>query len=400
LTEKGSINDLKGSSAGLPLSRSPLKVLFVKDTLGKTGGLVTGGTTYLLETLPNLDQTKIEPILCILRPRDPVANHFESTGIYPMFLSRKKLDPRALIDLLRVLRDHKVDLVHLEGKKSLILGRIAARMVNLPAIVHFHDMFPLGPWLQFSQRCLAPWTAAALAVSQAVQTVAINEYAISKQLVEVLYNGYDFDRFASSAPDACSRIRAELGVADSTPTIGVIGRIVNSVKGQDLLIHAMPKLLERCPDAVLVIVGDGPDRRVCQSLVEKFGLNSKVHFMGQRNDIPDVLAAMDVVAIPSLSEGLPYVALEAAAAGCPVVAFRTGGIPEVIINHETGLLVEKGDISGLAEAIARILQDQALAVTLKTGACQSAQQFTVERHVRRLEEIYSEVMKRWEQNER
>lgn len=394
MAEKGTIKDLKGSCAGSPLNKGPLKVLFVKDTLGKAGGLVTGGTTYLLETLPNLDRTKIEPLLCILRPRDPVADHFESTGIYPMFLSRKKLDPRALIDLLRVLREHKIDLVHLEGKKSLILGRIAARIVRLPAIVHFHDMFPLSPGLRFFQRRLAPWTDASLAVSQAVQTVAIKEYAMQKTQVEVLYNGYDFDRFASPAHDARSRIRTELGLADSTPAIGVIGRIVNSIKGQDLLIHAMPKLLERCPDAVLIIVGDGPDREVCQSLVEKLGLNSKVHFMGQRKDIPNILAAMDVVSIPSLSEGLPYVALEAAAAGCPVVAFRTGGIPEVIVNRKTGLLVEKGDVPGLVEAIALALQDQALKHTLKNGARQSAQQFTVERHVGRLEEIYAEVMRR------
>jgi len=395
LTAKDTISGLKSSSPSSNLGRVPLRVLFVKDTLGKAGGLVTGGTTYLLEVLPSFDRTRIEPMLCILRHRDLVANRFEAVGIYPMFLSRKKWDPRALIDLLRVLREHEVDLLHLEGKKSLILGRIAARMARLPAIVHLHDMLPLTPWLRFLQRALAPWTTAAIAVSQAVRNVAIKEYAIREQRVEVVYNGHDINRFASPAQDARLRIRTELGLANSTPTIGVIGRVVNAIKGQDLLIRAMPRLLESCPDVALIIVGDGPDRQACQSLVENFGLDSKVRFMGQRYDVPDILAAVDILTIPSLLEGLPYVALEAAAAGRPVVAFRTGGIPEFIVNGETGLLVEKGDVPGLADTVAHVLKDQALAHILRDGARRSVRQFTVERHVWRLEEIYAEVIQRW-----
>ena len=389
------MNHLNNLSTTKTLGALPLRVLFVKDTLGKAGGLVTGGTTYLIETLPNFDRTKVEPILCILRHRDSVADSFEAVGIYPMFLSRKKWDPRAIADLLRVLREHKVDLLHLEGKKSLILGRIAARFAKLPAIVHLHDMLPLTPLLRILQRALAPWTAAAIAVSQTVYEVATGEYAISVKRVEVIHNGHDINRFSTPSQDARFRIRQELGLDEVIPVIGLIGRIVNTIKGHELMIRAMPQLLEGCPSAVLVIVGDGPDRQMCELLVKEFGLSSKVRFAGQRSDIPDLLAAMDVVTMPSLSEGFGYVALEAAAAGRPVVAFRSGGIPEVVVHAKTGLLVSEGDICGLAEALKQVLSDRDFAQSLGEGGRKHAQNFTVNRHVGKLEEIYLKVIQQW-----
>lgn len=392
MAAKDTISGVKSSSPSSNLGSAPLRVLFVKDTLGHAGGLITGGTTYMFETLRSFDRKTIVPMLCILAPRHPAANQFEGIGIYPKFLSRKKWDPRALIDLLRILRQRNVHILHIEGKKSLILARIAALITGHPVIVHLHDTYPVMALVRFIIRRLAPWTDAALAVSQAVRHRGIHEFAIPSERIEVLHYGHDINRFATPSQDARLRIRTELGFDDTTPIIGLIGRIINTIKGQDYMIRAMPMVLARYPKAILLIVGDGPDRKICQSLVERLALKGEVHFMGQRDDIPDLMATMDVLAMPSLSEAFGLVALEAAAAGRPVVAFRTDGIPEIVVHGETGLLVPKGNVDAFAYAVGRVLADRDLAQRLGEGGRQHAQHFTMERHIQRLEEIYSSVV--------
>ena len=370
----------------------PLRVLFVKDTLGKEGGVVSGGVTYYFETLKLIDRTKIEPILCILRPRDSIANRFKEIGISPIFLSRKKWDPRAFFDLVHLLREYQVDILHLEGKKSLILGPLAARLTGCPAIIHLHDMVPVSPWVSFFIRRLTPWTAQAIANSEAVRERGIQEFGVPKDKTEVLYYGHNLDLFSILPPDSSVEARMKLGLDETTPTIGVIGRIVNWVKGQDLMIRAMPKLLKQNPQTTLVIVGDGPDLLFCQSLAKQLGVQESVLFTGQRDDIPDMFAAIDVLAIPSLNDAFAFVAMEGAASGKPIVAFKTGGIPEIVLHRKTGLIVEKGDIEGLAEALNQVLMDKALAKTLGEEGRRHAQNFTLDRHLKRLEEIYANVV--------
>lgn len=377
---------------GKGLKKTPLRVLFVKDTLGKAGGVVTGGVTYFFETLRNIDRRKIEPMLCILRPRDSVATRFEEVGIYPIFLSRGRWDPRALIDLLRLLREREVDILHLEGKKSLIVGRIAARITKHPAIVHLHDTYPVSFFVRFLIRRLAPWTDRALAISKVVRNRGVQEFAIPPDRIEVLQNGHDIDRFSNPSPDARRQIRKKLGLSEETPIIGLIGRIITWIKGQELMIRAMPSLLEYNPHTTLLIVGDGPDLQACQTLVRQLRLDKAVLFTGKRDDIPDLLAALDFVAMPSLYEGFGYVALEAAAAGKPVVAFDTEGISEVVVHGETGLLVSKGDVGAFTKALREVLMDKDLVKVLGEGGRRHAKNFSMDRHLQKLEEVYASVM--------
>jgi glycosyltransferase involved in cell wall biosynthesis len=370
---------------------TPIKVLFIKDHLNDAGG-----TAYFLRVLPRLDRARVEPVLCTLRARHPVGLRFEAAGIRPTFLSRAKWDPRAVSDLRRVIREQKPEIIHIEGRKSLLMGRVAARLAGRPVIAHFHDMLPVAGWLDGLQRSLAPWTTVSLAVSQAVRQWAIRNFAIPPGRIEVLYNGLDLERFTAPAADARARIRGELGLDPTTPLVGLVGRIVTAIKGHDLMIRALPELLSQCPGAVLAIIGDGPDRQACQALAAELGVGAAVRFTGQRNDIPDLLAALDVVVMTSLSEGLPYAAIEAAAAGRPVVAFANGGIPEVVLDGETGILVASGDVAGLARALARVLNDPALMRGLGQAGRRHAQRFAISEHVRKLEDVYERIAGRAE----
>jgi glycosyltransferase involved in cell wall biosynthesis len=161
------------------------------------------------------------------------------------------------------------------------------------------------------------------------------------------------------------------------------------------MIRLMPELRRRRPDAVLLIVGNGPDLEACRSLAARLGLNDVVQFFGHRDDMPDVLAAVDAVVMPSLvEEGLPFVALEASAAGRPVVAFRSGGLAEAVVHDDSGLLVPKGDVDGLVDAIVRVLGDPPLARRLGENGRRHAAEFTVARNVQGLTDLFEEVVRR------
>jgi glycosyltransferase involved in cell wall biosynthesis len=351
-----------------------------------------GGTTYLLETLPQFDPARVRPSLCVLQPRGPEACAFEAAGIRPVFLPRPARDPRGLLDLLRLVRAERPDLLFLSGPKSNLRGRLVARWSRVPAILRFNYMLPEAPGIALLQRGLAASTAAGVAVSKAVQQWASRQYGLPPQRIRVIYEGRDVDRFAAPAPAARARLRDQLGIGADVALIGLIGRVLSSQKGQDLMIRLMPELRRRRPDAVLLIVGNGPDLETCRTLAARLALDDAVRFLGHRDDMPHVLAAVDVVVVPSLvDEGFPFAALEASAAGRPVVAFRSGGLAEAVADDDSGLLVPKGDADGLVEAVGRVLGDPALARRLGENGRRHAAGFTVARNVQGLTDLFEEV---------
>jgi glycosyltransferase involved in cell wall biosynthesis len=242
------------------------------------------------------------------------------------------------------------------------------------------------------QRRLASSTAAALAVSHAVRQWAIRHYALPPERVEVLYPGHDLDRFPVSGGDMRAQVRHELQIPGEAAVIGLFGRIARE-KGQLLMIQLMPELLKHRPGVVLLIVGEGPDLGDCHRIVAKLGLAAAVRFAGHRRDIPEVMAATDVVVVPSLwEEAFGLVAVEASAAGRPVVAFRSGGLSEVIIHNRTGLIVTKGDSAGLRNALEYVLSRPELARRLGESGRRHAAQFTIEPHVQRLISFHEAVL--------
>lgn len=369
----------------------PLRVLCIKDQITDAGGSV-----YFLRTLPLLDPRRVQVVgMYGLRPWHPMGDRFEAAGIPARFLARAKWDPRALADLRRLIQVHDPDLLHLEGRKTLLAGRAAARQLGRPAIIHFHDMLPLSGPMRPLQRWLAPWTAQALVVSEAVGSFAKREFAIPAERVLVLHNGLDIERFRTPSADARGRIRKELEIGGAQPVIGLVGRMITTVKGQDVMLRAMRAVLARRPDAMLVLVGDGPDLEPCRALAADLGITPATRFTGRRDDMPDVLAAIDVAAVPSVcDEGFSFAALEALAAGRPVVAYRSGGVPEIVQDGACGIIVAMGDEAGLAGGLVRVLEDPELHGRLATQGRKRAQDFTMGPHVSKLTAIYEAVAAR------
>jgi glycosyltransferase involved in cell wall biosynthesis len=168
--------------------------------------------------------------------------------------------------------------------------------------------------------------------------------------------GVDPDRFA---PNAAGRTEArrKLGLDGTGPVIGVVAYL-RPDKGHQVLLRAMPEIVRQQPDCVLLVVGDGSQRSVLESMTVDYGLEARVRFLGAREDIPAVLCALDVFCLPSIrNEGVPQSVLQASAAGLPVVSTAVGGIPEAVIEGKTGIVVPPGDARSLAEALAALLAD-------------------------------------------
>jgi glycosyltransferase involved in cell wall biosynthesis len=188
------------------------------------------------------------------------------------------------------------------------------------------------------------------------------------------------------------QIRRDLGIGQDAFVVGNVGRLAPQ-KGQRHLIAAMPLLLERVPNAHAVIAGAGDLEEYLRDLALELGAAERVHVLGPRRDVPALMHAMDVFAMPSIWEGFGLVLLEAMAAGRPVVASRVATIPEVVLDGETGLLVPAGDPLALADALAQLAGDPEGARTMgEAGRERLRLHFSIEKMVGDTEMLYREVL--------
>jgi glycosyltransferase involved in cell wall biosynthesis len=181
----------------------------------------------------------------------------------------------------------------------------------------------------------------------------------------VIHNGIGAERFAHL--DRRVRVRATLGFDEDRPTIGVVARL-DRVKNHALLFRAMRRILERLPAAILLVIGDGPLRGSLESLADELHVRDHVAFLGARDDIPDLLSALDLFVLPSISEGLSLTLIECCAAGKAMVATDVGGNREIVEQGVNGLLVPPDDDAALASAALEVLTDARMAAAMGAAA--------------------------------
>jgi glycosyltransferase involved in cell wall biosynthesis len=154
------------------------------------------------------------------------------------------------------------------------------------------------------------------------------------------------------------------------------------------MLGMLPAIVRSCPRALLLVIGDGPERAACEELARALGLSDHVRFVGRRTDVPRLLSIIDLVLMPSRSEGLGLAAIEALAAARPVIAFAVGGLPEVVTDQVNGRLVAGGDCEAFANAVIDTLRNPTRRAAYARGAAASAERFGVDAHVRRLIDCY------------
>ena len=306
------------------------------------------------------------------------------------------LGMRFTLQLAAMLRRQQIDLVHSHSTIGSLCALPASRIWRRRSIIetcHGREFWREGKrirgsfWLDHqASRFLDRF----IAVSHATARYLRETKGIPSNKIVVIHNGRDLRSLLPPKPEQIAKARAELGLTNEQAVL-LLGRLAKE-KGHGLLLDALKILGSRRPRLIAIFAGIGPLEAELKAKYKAAGLTDQVRFLGYRTDLQRLMAAADLVVLPSISEGLPLAAIEALAAARPVVATETGGIPEIVLNGQTGLLVPPCDSVALAEAMHRVLSDPALALRLGTnGRLFVEQHFDVRVQIERTMALYRDV---------
>jgi glycogen(starch) synthase len=347
-----------------------------------------------------LDKSRFQPILG--GPRSSgYLERFEAEGFETMdipILSRR--DIRGMHRLNRVLRSRKIDVIHSHVRLTDWLGGIASRWIGVPCVSTLHapfqytnDLEPLSDGtLPVYGWVLKNLVDHVITVSAALREDAVRILKLPPDRVTHVVNGIDPDWGRNAAGRGA--VQAELGIPAESPIVMHVGWFGHR-KGQEDLICAFPRVLKALDSAHFIFVGEGNLYRHCCEKAQELGVMEHAHFLGFRNDVGSLINASDVVVLPTYCEGLPRVLLEAGLMGKPVISTRVDGIAELVLDGETGLLVDAGDRDGLAQAIMMLLRDPQRAKQMGERArTRVLENFASHQMARGTEEVYCQVLAR------
>jgi glycosyltransferase involved in cell wall biosynthesis len=377
---------------------APLRVLHVADKLAMGDSTVHGVTRCIALWVPRYDPARYAVSIYSFAGRDPGAEYLAGLGIDVTGIRRAKIDPRLVGDLLGVVRRQRIGLLHLHGYGATDVGRVVARLAGIPSIVHEHFIDQRSPLPErAADLLLRPLTTWAIAVSGAVRDFMVRRRAIPPDRLEVVPNGAALETLAQAPPrgsPGALALRAALGVPPGDTVVSIVGRL-NPIKGHTHFLRAAALVLREAADVTFLIVGDGELDAALRAEAAALGLGRRVIFTGYREDVPALLQATDVLAITSLSEGSPLNLFEAMGAGCAVAATAVGGIPELLDNERTGLLVRPADPEAIASGLLRLVRDRDLRGRLAESAhAEAIDRFDVRQTVRTFERRYAALVGR------
>jgi glycosyltransferase involved in cell wall biosynthesis len=331
-----------------------LRVVQVTHDLG------IGGLPRVVTTLcKSLDKDRFAVSVLCLNDEGPLAGELEESSVPVSILpgSPDKPDYLAFLKVARFLRQARVELVHTHNTQPFLDAGLATLLARTPTLVHTdHGRdFPDKRRYMIAERVLSRFAYRVVGVSDDTSRKLVRYEKIDPRKIATIHNGIEDESVGAAANDGAKK--AEIGIPREAPVVGVGARLIE-LKGLEYLLQAMPTVLQRIPDAKLVIAGYGPLEGRLRGLARDLGVGSATHILGPRRDMAQLLRAFDVYALPSVSEGLPLILLEAMAAGCPIVATRVGGVPEAVRDGKNGLLVAPRRADELADALIQVLTDQ------------------------------------------
>ena len=387
---------------------SCLKVLHVITRM-----IIGGAEWNTLYTCQLLNRSRYEPLLATGPETGPEGSLIEATeasGI-PVFivpdLIREidlKRDLKALVQLIRLYRDLEVDIVHTHTSKAGILGRLAGRLAKVPVVIHtvhgFAFTAPLPKWQRqlyiALEKMAGRWCDALIFISKPLMAEAGKLGIGDPKTYAYIPSGIDTKAFQNGNNNGNRELkRRMLGLTDHVPIIGTVSRLVKD-KGLELILEAAAQLKSKGLKFHMVWVGDGPMRDELERLAQKLGVADRLSITGMCTDVPAWLSCFDIFVLPTMWEGMGRVFLEAQAAGIPVIGTKVGGVPDVVRDGETGILIQPNDAKTLAETIELLITNAELRRQMGIAAAQFAsnEQFQVEFMVRKIEEVYEQAWQR------
>ena len=359
-----------------------------------------GAEKMAVESVVGLDDERFARVLCAGREHilagteeatREMLRRVQEAGVEVLSLRRKsRFAIWSWLPLLRLLRRERIDILHSHLFGSNLWGCLLGRLAGVPVIVCHEHMWSYGGsrfrtlvdrWL------IARWSNAFIAVSEAGRRSMIELEGIRQQDVVLLRNG--IRPLPAGDP---KKVRDELGIGADQPVVLTIG-MLRPEKAHEVLIEAAAELVKQSVAGLRVLIaGEGQERAKLEALIAELGLAQVVTMLGNRTDIPDVLAAADIAVCCSDFEGGPLSVMEYMGAELPVIATEVGGLPE-LVRSESGVLIPPRDPSRLAEEIAGLLTDVERRRRMgKAGKELRDQEYGIDVYIRRLEALYEQLL--------
>lgn len=346
-----------------------------------------------------LDRKHFAPMV-VLPSRGPLFDKLKILGvdieIIPLReFSRKKIFAFlfSTLKLANLIKKEKIDLVHANSIYIVEQSYFAAKLRGVPIICHVRDLVPVLGAGKIRRKAFNG-AEILIAISEAVKKDLIEKLHIPQEKITRIYNGVDTNEFS---PDVSGeKFLSEFNLG-AKKLVGMIGRF-SPEKGQEVFLNAAAEVLKKYNDVNFVIIGDAKlgSEKFKEKMINlsvKLGLTDKVIFTGFRDDLPQVLASLDVLVVPSVREPFGRVIIEAMAMEKPVVAFNSGA-PEEILNYESRFLITPGDVSALTDGILTLLRDEKLRKETGIKARKVViERFGIARHIFEVEALYTELLK-------
>lgn len=343
-----------------------------------------GGTERMLLTLiRGMNKEKYDVFLCALKPGGPLIKEAEKIGI-------KGICSKNPFEILGLLKKYSPDILHTFLFHSNILGRVLGRILGIPVIISSQRSVDKWrkPWHSFVDKWTSGLCNLIISNSEAGRRILIEREKISPKKIITIHNGIEIDKFAKIAD--IQGIRNSFGFAKEDFVIGIIANL-RKVKGHKYLFEAFRQVsgLQKAVRVKLLVVGEGSLRTELELLAKNLQIGENVIFTGFRDDIPEILKAIDVLILSSLWEGFPVSILEAMASSKAVIASNVGGVPEAVVDGVTGFLVLPENAEVLSRAIIRLVENRQLLIDMeKAGLDRVQQYFSNKVMIEKTEEVY------------
>jgi len=366
-----------------------IKIAHVVHSL-EVGGLENG----LVNVINHLDPSVFShSIVCLIRSGELAKRIIhEDVSVRELGLNPNRFK-FPVMRLAKLFREIRPDIVHTRAWGT-VDAIMAARLAGVPRVIHGeHGRDVADPEGRDRKRnvirkCLSPMVDSFMTVSNDLQRWLTEMVGIPAHKVVRIHNGVDTQKFSREGRAAARRM---LGLDDADVAIGIVGRL-DPVKDHRSLLQAFASAAQANPLARLIIVGDGAVREAIESQINALRIADRVQMLGERQDVADILRALDCFTLTSIAEGISNTILEAMATGLPVVATRVGGNPELVQHGLTGQLVAPGDVDALAQAFKTYLNDPELRIRVGNAARDRTEKyFSLERMVANYTEFYSSV---------
>jgi glycosyltransferase involved in cell wall biosynthesis len=338
-----------------------LKVMFVQTDMR-----VGGAEMITANVIRRLDRRRFAPELCCLKDLGTLGESLADEIPVHHGLLAGKYDLRVWPRLTALLRRRDIDAVITVGAgDKMFWGRLAARRVGVPVILSALHSTGWPDGVGRLNQILTPITDAFIAVAESHGQFLAKNLKINEDRVAVISNGVDTTRFAPYADVAA--VRNALGIGPTDPVVGIVAAL-RPEKNHDLFLAMARRVVDQLPTARFLIIGDGPCRDAIQQRASALGITDRVMMLGSRDDVPRLLAAMDVFALTSHIEANPVSILEAMSVGRPVVATNVGSIHEAVAEDQTGFLVPPGDADQFAERVLKLLHEPLVCESMGAAA--------------------------------